>query len=178
MQLSLQFYTFSFSNSLHKQLFCLVFQQILFRGSFLCSSFPQSLFIESFSSNFIKALRNSFLNTYIPSFLLIEFTNSFSDTHSGTGLVTPASDWMAASSASGTVPTSADSARTQSLLSERTGAALPRLAPGGQPPSPTQDWSLQPRTQTRRGHCHSLCWRTQDWATHPRSPKLHSSLDV
>ena len=87
MQLSLQFYTFSFSNSLHKQLFCLVFQQILFRGSFLCSSFPQSLFIESFSSNFIKALRNSFLNTYIPSFLLIEFTNSFSDTHSGTGLV-------------------------------------------------------------------------------------------
>jgi len=153
MQLSLQFYTFSFSNSLHKQLFCLVFQQILFRGSFLCSSFPQSLFIESFSSNFIKALRNSFLNTYIPSFLLIEFTNSFSDTHSGTGLVTPASDWMAASSASGTVPTSADSARTQSLLSERAGAAtrpsgtVP-LAPGGQPPSPTQDWP-QPQTQTR-----------------------------
>ena len=155
MQLSLQFYTFSFSNSLHKQLFCLVFQQILFRGSFLCSSFPQSLFIESFSSNFIKALRNSFLNTYIPSFLLIEFTNSFSDTHSGTGLVTPASDWMAASSASGTVPTSADSARTQSLLSERTGAGAATrpsgtvpLAPGGQPPSPTQDWS-QSWTQTR-----------------------------
>ena len=83
---------------------------------------------------------------------------------------------------SGTDPTSADSARTQSLLSERAG--------GGHQTErycPCLGWPLvaspllRHRTVYSLGHRHGEntatviagCWRTQDCATHPRSPKLH-----
>ena len=49
---------------------------------------------------------------------------------------------------------------------DRAVLSLPRLAP--------ENWSPHTRAQTRRGHCHSLCWRTQEWASHPQSLKLHS----